>query len=363
MVVNATGPFTDSLLQLENPNHRPVVVPSGGTHIILPKYYSPSHMGLIDPATRDGRVIFLLPWQGSTIAGTTDAPCPVTETPVAHEEEVRWLLDEVRQYLAPEVKVRREDVLAAWSGIRPLLLEESSLSSGTQALVRNHVVKIGKYGMVTIAGGKWTTYRAMAQDCVDAMLEIHADQFKDVDVKPCRTDRVKLYGSEAYSPTLFIQVAQRYGVETDVARHLSDSYGDRAFAVGELVTEFESRWPAAGKHIAAGYPYIEAEIRWACRHEMACTAVDVIARRTRLAFLNAAAAYESLPRVVSIMKQELHWDDERTKKELNDAQEFLKSMGLLLGMRIEDHYYEAAYDGWIGKEELGVKGPIGAGSV
>lgn len=204
-IINATGPFTDALLTLDNPAHQPIVQASSGTHITLPNYYSPRTMGLIDPATSDGRVIFFLPWQSSTIAGTTDTAAEVTTTPRAREEEIRWLLEEVRRYLSPDIKVRRGDVLSAWSGLRPLVRNPNA--TGTQGLVRNHVIHVSNSGLVTIAGGKWTTYRSMAQETVDEAVKVFGLENK---VKSgCVTERLRLVGSDGWSRNMFIGLIQR----------------------------------------------------------------------------------------------------------------------------------------------------------
>lgn len=126
-------------------------------------------MGLLDPATSDGRVIFFLPWQKQTIAGTTDLPCQVTHNPKPTEDEIMFILQEVKNYLNPDVEVRRGDVLSAWSGIRPLVSDPNK--PNTQSLARNHIVHVSPTNLVTIAGGKWTTYRAMAQEAVDAAID------------------------------------------------------------------------------------------------------------------------------------------------------------------------------------------------
>lgn len=154
-VINATGPFSDGLRKLDEPTVKEIVAPSSGVHITLPNYYGPKGMGLLDPATSDGRVIFFLPWQGNVIAGTTDSPTDVTQHPVPKEEEIQWILDEVRRYLSPDIKVRRGDVLSAWSGIRPLVRDPDA--KDTQGLVRNHMINVSEGGLLTIAGGKWTT--------------------------------------------------------------------------------------------------------------------------------------------------------------------------------------------------------------
>ncbi|GAB5588461.1 mitochondrial glycerol-3-phosphate dehydrogenase [Umbelopsis nana] len=325
-VVNATGPFTDGLRKMDDKENSEIVAPSAGVHIILPNYYSPGNMGLLDPATSDGRVIFFLPWQGNTIAGTTDSPTEVTHNPLPKEEEIQWILNEVEHYLSPDVKVRRGDVLAAWSGIRPLVRDPNATK--TEALVRNHMIHVSENKLLTIAGGKWTTYRAMAQETVDRAI-------KEFNLKPtnpeCRTEVIRLIGSHAYSNTMFIKLIQHFGMETEVAQHLANSYGDRAWAVGTMADATHQRWPVFGKRLSAQYPYIEAEVRYAVRREYACTVVDVIGRRTRIAFLNAQAALESLPRVIEIMSDELRWDKERQKKEFDDAVQFLTTMGLPSG--------------------------------
>ncbi|KAF9425777.1 mitochondrial glycerol-3-phosphate dehydrogenase [Entomortierella beljakovae] len=321
-IINATGPFTDGIRQLDDPAIQTIVSPSAGVHIILPNYYSPGNMGLLDPATSDGRVIFFLPWQGNTIAGTTDSATEVTRNPLATEEEIDWILGEVKNYLNPDVKVRRGDVLAAWSGIRPLVRDPAAKS--TEGLVRNHMINVSKSGLLTIAGGKWTTYRAMAAETIDEAIK----EFGLNPARGCSTERVKLIGSHGYSHTMFIRLIQQFGLETEIAQHLANSYGDRAWAVASLAQSTGKRWPVFGRRISDQYPYIEAEIRYAVRREYACTAVDVIARRIRLAFLNVHAAAEALPRVIEIMSEELKWDDARKQQETEDAKIFLRTMGL-----------------------------------
>ncbi|KAI8073382.1 FAD dependent oxidoreductase-domain-containing protein [Gongronella butleri] len=321
-VINATGPFTDGLRKMDDKENQDIVAPSSGVHIILPNYYSPRNMGLLDPATSDGRVIFFLPWLGNTIAGTTDSPTEVTQNPLPKEDEVQWILEEVSHYLSPDVKVRRSDVLAAWSGIRPLVRDPHA--KNTESLVRNHMINVSENKLLTIAGGKWTTYRAMAMETVDKAIEVFG-------LKPereCHTDKVMLIGSKGYSNTMFIRLVQETGMDTEVAQHLGQAYGSRAFTVSQIEDKTSVSWPNYGNRLAPNYPYIEAEIRYAVRQEYACTAVDVLARRTRLAFLNAEAALQALPRVIEIMSDELKWDKARQKQEFDSAASFLVTMGL-----------------------------------
>ncbi|KAL6714820.1 mitochondrial glycerol-3-phosphate dehydrogenase [Lecanora helva] len=342
-VINATGPFTDSIRKMDDQQVNEIVAPSSGVHVILPGYYSPTKMGLIDPSTSDGRVIFFLPWQGNTIAGTTDAPTNISQNPIAGEEEINWILSEIRGYLAPDINVRRGDVLAAWSGIRPLVKDPKS--KNTESLVRNHLITVSDSGLLTIAGGKWTTYRQMAEESVDEAIKLYNIQPRPIIKAPhisgsekmddsapldgtCQTHQVRLIGAHGFSKTLFINLIQHFGVESIVAKHLCESYGDRAWTVAALSSPTEQRYPVRGIKISQLYPFVDGEVRYAVRHEYAQTAVDVLARRTRLAFLNAQAALEALPKVIDLMADELKWDKKRREREWKDTIQFLASMGL-----------------------------------
>ncbi|OAA59683.1 FAD dependent oxidoreductase [Niveomyces insectorum RCEF 264] len=359
-VVNCTGPFTDGIRKMDDPACAEIVAPASGVHITLPGYYSPGKMGLIDPSTSDGRVIFFLPWQGNTIAGTTDEPSPITRNPLPDDRAIEWILNEIRHYLSPDINVRRGDVLAAWAGIRPLVKDPKA--KNTESLVRNHLIDVAPSGLLTCAGGKWTTYRQMAEECVDTAIATFGLQTRPLSDVPrvrgsvndsvnnsdsdsdnngnenenggarldgtCQTHNVRLVGAHGFSRTLFIHLIQHFGLETEVAKHLTESYGDRAWTVGALCRATGKRFPARGERIAPLYPFVDGEVRYAVRHEQAQTAVDVLARRTRLAFLNAQAALEALPRVIDLMAQELHWDRQRQDVEWTNTLAFLESMGL-----------------------------------
>jgi len=364
-IINATGPFADAIQQMDEPGKKEIVAPSLGVHVVLPGYLSPQNMGLIDPSTSDGRVIFFLPWQGNTIAGTTDAPCSISQNPVAGEKDIEWILDEIRTYLTPDIEVQRSDILAAWSGmlaplnsvddkttdkknvgIRPLVRDPNS--KNTESLVRSHLVTVSKSGLLTCAGGKWTTYRQMAEDAVDKAIEVFELQPKPISYVPdisgvngtdpsvhllngtCQTHHIRLIGAHGYSTTLFINLIQHFGLDMDVAKHLASDYGDRAWDVAALASPIENaaHYPLRGQRLSPLYPFIDGEVRYAVRSEYAQTAVDVLARRTRLSFLNAQAALQALPRVIDIMAEELKWSEKRKENEWKDTVNFLRSMGL-----------------------------------
>ncbi|XP_055637903.1 glycerol-3-phosphate dehydrogenase, mitochondrial isoform X2 [Toxorhynchites rutilus septentrionalis] len=317
-IINATGPFTDSIRKMDNPTVKTICCPSSGVHIVLPGYYSPQQMGLLDPDTSDGRVIFFLPWLNGTIAGTTDAPCDITHNPAPSEDEIQFILSEIKNYLNKDVDVRRGDVLSAWSGIRPLVSDPNK--GDTQSLARNHIVHVSDSKLITIAGGKWTTYRAMAEHTMDAAIQA-------CNLKPereCVTDGLWIEGAQGWTPTMYIRLVQDLGLEVEVAKHLAISYGDRAFAVAKMAALTGQRWPIIGKKLHPEFPYIDAEVRYGIR-EYACTCVDMIARRLRLSFLNVQAASEALPHIADIMADELKWSKEEKEKQVKECEHFLQT--------------------------------------
>ncbi|KDO48302.1 hypothetical protein CISIN_1g006891mg [Citrus sinensis] len=326
VVVNAAGPFCDSVRKLADQNVQPMICPSSGVHIVLPDYYSPEGMGLIVPKTKDGRVVFMLPWLGRTVAGTTDSDTVITLLPEPHEDEIQFILDAISDYL--NVKVRRTDVLSAWSGIRPLAMDPSA--KNTESISRDHVVCEDFPGLVTITGGKWTTYRSMAEDAVNAAI-------KSGKLNPsngCLTQNLRLVGGDGWDPSSFTVLAQQYvrmkrtyggkfvpGVmDTAVAKHLSHAYGIMAEQVA-IIAQNEG----LGKRLAHGYPFLEAEVAYCARNEYCESAVDFVARRCRLAFLDTDAAGRALPRIIEIMATEHKWDKSRRKQELQKAKEFLET--------------------------------------
>lgn len=327
-VVNATGPFSDGIRQLDDGKVKPIVVPSSGVHIVLPGWYAPKHMGLLDPATSDGRVIFFLPWQGSTIAGTTDAPCSIESNPIPSEKDIEFVLREVKHYIDGKVDVRREDVKAAWSGVRPLVMDpevaarkEANGEDATQSVVRNHLVNISESGLLTIAGGKWTTFREMAKETVDTAI-------KQFNLEPNQSatpgELVQVVGAQAWTPLRYIELIQQYKLDPDVARHLSHNYGTRAFKVAELCSGTSEH---RGQRLDSRYPFVDGELLYAIKYEYATSAMDFLARRTRLAFLDCKAAHDALPQVIDVMARELGWSSARRAQEYKSGLEFLKGMG------------------------------------
>jgi len=322
-VVFAGGPFTDSMREMEVDTEEarekmPTAVRgASGTHIVLPAYYCPSEMGLLDYNTSDGRFLFMLPWEGHTLVGTTDTKGPAETSPRPPEDEIKWLLKECSKYLIPDMKLRRSDVLSAWRGWRPLAADPHAPPGAS--LSRDHIISENPdTGVIFIAGGKWTTWREMAEEVVDRIAGEKTPK--------CTTLETKLFGGEGYTKSLSIELIQKYGIAQDVAEHLVKAYGGRSWEVCELIQPSGKSSPKFGRLLVEDYPYIDADVVWACR-EYACTIEDVLSRRTRLAFLNKDAAMEAIPVIADIMAKELGWTANVKKKQIEAAIKCVSSYG------------------------------------
>ncbi|HEX7022545.1 MAG TPA: FAD-dependent oxidoreductase, partial [Trueperaceae bacterium] len=296
VVINATGPFTDTIRQMDDPNATPMLSTSSGSHVVLDKRFSPPETGLLIPQTEDGRVLFLLPWLGHTLVGTTDHPAPLQANPKATEDDIEYILRHVRKYFS--LPVERKDVLASWAGLRPLVSDPHA--ADTAKLSRDHVINISPSGLLTIAGGKWTTYRKMALDTVD-----HAIDLGGFTAGPSRTESLVLVGGRNYSPAGTGALQERYGLDLDIASYLNRAYGDCAPVVAGMAVD------GLGARLVAGQPYLEAEVLYGALHESARTIEDLLARRLRLSFLDHQGTLAAIPRVAELMAQALGWNVEK----------------------------------------------------
>jgi glycerol-3-phosphate dehydrogenase len=278
-VINATGVWADSMRRADTASQSTSfhdrVQPSRGTHLVLDKSFLPSNEALMVPKTTDGRVLFAIPWQGKLLAGTTDVLATKPETdPVASADEVTFILHELGQYL--DRKPTRADVLSTWAGLRPLVRPESN-DKETKAISREHDILISKTGLVTVTGGKWTTYRVIARDAIEAC----HDNGLLPNLAACRTQDLRLIGATNALP---VGVLARYGSEADLVQML----------------------PGADIDIAPCLT--EAMVRFAARYEFARTVEDVLARRVRLLFLDARLAARCATRVAEILREEISCD-------------------------------------------------------
>jgi len=309
VVINATGPFADTVRRMDDPASRAMLKVSSGVHVILDKRFAPPDTGLLIPKTEDGRVLFVLPWEGYALVGTTDEPAEVSEHPKPMEEEIDYLVHYICKYF--DLQFSRSDIKSAWSGLRPLVTDPGK--SDTAKLSRDHVLEESPSGLLTIAGGKWTTYRKMASDTVNYAVRKYSLHQQN----GCRTDRIPLRGGGGFDPNGGLPLAEEYGIEQSVGEHLNRAYGDQARQVAEIAGG------GFGDTLVEGHPYLEAEVLWAARSELACRAMDVLARRTPLALLDKAATAAAANRTVEIMAKELGWGPDRCVEEKELVQERL----------------------------------------
>ncbi|KAN0047458.1 hypothetical protein ACTA71_001840 [Dictyostelium dimigraforme] len=319
-IVNATGPYCDSIRTMDDPRTDPIITASSGVHVMLPGNLIPSDKGFLNPKTKDGRVLFMLPFEGKTLVGTTDDPSPIVENPQPLEKDVDFILDSINEYGNSNVpKINKSQVLACWSGIRPLVSENENEngSKSTSQVTRSHSLRVSESNLITIVGGKWTTYRSMAE----ATVNLAASECGIFTPKGCITKNLPLVGGEKYFNTLNQYLVKNFNLPEDIAEHLAHSYGDQAPFVARLANENGSN-----KRLVEGYPYIEAEVTYGVTKEYACTAEDIIGRRTRLSFLDHDKAEVVLPKIINIMAPLLKWSNERKKEELKNSQNYLKTM-------------------------------------
>jgi glycerol-3-phosphate dehydrogenase len=286
-VINATGAFSDAIRKIDDPSAVPMIAPSQGVHVVLDRSFLPGNSAIMVPHTRDGRVMFAIPWHGHALIGTTDTPVDhATLEPIPFDHEIDFILDTASQYLSR--RPQRSDILSVFAGIRPLV--KSAEGTSTASLSRDHSISISNSGLLTIAGGKWTTYRKMAEDCVD-----QAATLGKLDERPCVTRDLKIHG--------YLEHAEELG---DLAVYGSDA------AEIELLMQ---RRPELAAKLDDASAIRAAQVVWAVQHEMARSVDDVLARRTRALLLDARAAIKLAPAVAKLMAAELgrdsSWESEQ----------------------------------------------------
>jgi glycerol-3-phosphate dehydrogenase len=276
-VINATGVFAEQILSMERGPHASMLAVSQGTHLVLPRSFLPGSSAVMIPRTADGRVLFAIPWQGATIVGTTDEPVDrVAAEPRAMEREREFLLKHIARYF--DRRPAPGEILSVWSGLRPLVRRKGARTS---QLSRDHTVVVAPSGLVTVLGGKWTTYRRMGQDAVDRACAVAS-----LARRPSRTLEMKLHGWREGQAAAESPWEQVYGSDLPALHALSDED------------------PGLAAPLHPRLPYRLREVVWAARQEMARTVEDVLARRTRALFLDARAAMEAAAKTADLLARE-----------------------------------------------------------
>lgn len=289
-VVNATGVFVDDIMHMDEPGLAKLVSPSRGVHLVVHKRFLGSKSALMIPKTSDGRVLFAVPWYDHVVIGTTDTPIAENALdPAVPWTELQFILENVRNYM-PEAP-QKQDILSVFAGLRPLAAVSKTGYTASKELSRDHKLIISNSGLVTITGGKWTTYRKMAEVTVDA-----ARDTAGLDHVASSTEKILLHGSRVTGDDRF------------------SIYGSDA----EEIRQWIAREQGAGDLLVDGHAFTVAEVLWAIRKEMARTVEDVLARRLRLLFLDASAAVKAAPAVADLIGKELGLEEKRLKEQLDD---------------------------------------------
>lgn len=313
-VVNASGVFADRVRAMDDAQAPAVIRPSQGTHLVLDRAFLPGETAIMIPKTDDGRVLFAIPWHGRTLVGTTDTPVEslaVEPRPLA--AEIEFLLSHAARYLSRDPG--EHDVLSTFAGLRPLI--SNSHAESTAKLSREHALLISKSGLITITGGKWTTYRRMGADAVNRAAEV-----ADLPRRPCATESLHLHGWHAGPANPDDSLAV---------------YGADAEPLTQLCAE-RSDW---GERLHPALPYRAGEAVWAARHESARTVEDVLSRRTRALLLNARASMEAAPRVAALLAEELGFDADWQRSQVEAYRQL--ALGYVLGgqrtvaAKVQDH--------------------------
>jgi len=302
--LNCTGPYADAIRQIANPSLTPRIRASKGVHLVLQQSVFNSDKAMLIPKTRDGRMVFVLPFEGSLLLGTTDEPYfDVKKEPLLEADEVRFLLETLQPFVS--TKIGKEQVKAGFGGIRPLLQSSNnqitnSTNHQTKSLLRDHEVERDPIsGLISLLGGKWTTYRLMARDAVDTVcgeLEVSND---------CQTENHRLIGAENYESDLWKKLRAEFGFDEDICQHLASKYGGRATVPATLAAGN----PELAERILPNFQFLKAEIVYAVREEMAMTIRDFLARRIRLEFLDWESARKAAPVVAEWMGKALAWSE------------------------------------------------------
>lgn len=300
VVINATGIFTDSIMKMDDEEHNNIIQCAQGIHLVLDKEFLPGDAAIMVPHTDDGRVLFAVPWHGKALVGTTDTPIDKPDLePRALEEEIEFVLRHAARYLSKDPT--REDVKSVFAGLRPLVKPDESKS--TAQISRSHHLQVNESGLVTITGGKWTTYRKMAEDTIDQAVLVAGLQ-----ESPCVTENLRIHG---------------WLKNVDMNNHLH-VYGSDRVGIDRLIKEE----PELGERIHPNLPYVKAEIVWAINNEMAITIDDILSRRTRMLLLDAQAALDSADLVAQYLARELDKDQAWIDQEVSEFKALAKEYTL-----------------------------------
>lgn len=312
VVISTVGAFTDLIREKNAKGSEKIMAESAGTHIILPPEFGPENVGLIDTCTEDNRVMFILPWKGQTLAGSTEVSRPLTVQAGPTEGEIDFLINETRKYAKKEI--RRSDVMSAWTGYRPLL--KDSTKKNTESMVRCFTVLDENNGLIIMTGGKWTTFRASAEKTIDLAIKRYNLKCKN----GCLTEFVEVLGSKRYSRDMFYEISRLLKVDIEYAKHLLRMYGDRAFMLGEYLEKYP-------ESLSEKYPFRAGEVIYCVENEGAMTTSGVVNSRFGIGFYDVMEAAKVCGKVEKILEKHFGWTEREAVKHREYTRRALESLG------------------------------------
>jgi glycerol-3-phosphate dehydrogenase len=290
LVINASGVFADEIHRMDDPASKPTIRPSQGVHVVLDKSFLQSRSAIMIPKTDDGRVLFAIPWYGKVVVGTTDTPLDsITLEPKPLDKEVNFILTTAGKYLKKSPK--KEDILCIFAGLRPLAANPDKPES-TKEVSRRHKITVSPSGLLSIIGGKWTSYRRMAEETVNRAIKTGI-----LENRKCVTRTFSFYNNDTVIKSERLKI-----------------YGNKAAEIEKLIND----QPFLGEQIDKRLPYTRAEAVWICRNEMPRTLEDMLARRTRSLFLDARASIAASREVADLMAEELGFDETWKEEQINE---------------------------------------------
>ncbi|KAL6122861.1 glycerol 3 P DHase A [Nucleospora cyclopteri] len=309
--INATGPFADSVKE-DKSDKSVMMIHSSGTHIVLEPKYGPLEMGLVDRNTVDNRILFIIPWKDKVVVGATDIKINFNKPIKPTQSDIDFLKNEVEKYYCK--KIDNNDILSVWTGVRPLI--KDNIAQPTEQIIRKYKLLDKKTNLIIITGGKWTTYRIMAEKTVDLAI-------KNYNLEPkysCVTKDLQILGSKTYSKDLFYKIATDLEISIEYAKHLLNLYGDRAFNIKKYLKEHENQ-------LSQKYLFKDAEVFYVIENEYAITVGDIVNNRFRLGYYDVKEAFIVGKKILILLKTYYNWNKNRLKNEKRKFVKELKELG------------------------------------
>lgn len=320
VVISSAGPFTDGIRRKNN-HAENIMVPSIGTHIVIEPGFGTEDMGILDTATSDNRVVFILPWNNHTIVGSTEVECQTQPQIKPSEDEVHFLLSEINKYT--DKKIPKRSITSAWAGIRPLV--KAGIKGSTEGIVRKFKILDDGNGLVMVAGGKWTTFRTMAERTIDLAVK----KYRLEPASGCLTSQIQILGSRKYSRDLFYEISRALEIDIGYSKHLLSMYGDQAFKLRKYIKKYPAR-------LSNKYLFTEGEAIYCLESEMAMNAPDIVNNRFGVGYYDVEEAHQMVQKVDALLVRYFGKKGIRYEPDQEYAAAALESLGYELVSRFRE---------------------------